>query len=132
MPGVLRGRRILVVDDDPAVLEGTAAVLEALGLRVHAASSPTEAEERVRRGAAAPDALLVDDDLGGPLRGPEVVARLRALAARDLPAAVVTAGTDPERLEAIRRAGLPLLRKPARPARLRALLASLFRDPPGP
>ena len=122
----LRGREVLLVEEDPGARSETAAMLEELGLRVCAAGSPAEAEALLRHGDAEPEAILVGDDPGAPLRGSEVVARARELLGTRLPAALVGGETDRERIEALRRAGLPVLRRPATPARLRALLSALL------
>jgi len=58
------------------------------------------------------------------------VTALRSAAGDKLPAAIVTAETSPAALDAVRAAGLPVLRKPVRAPRLRALVAAL--ESPGP
>jgi two-component system, sensor histidine kinase len=51
---------------------------------------------------------------------------LRLRAQHPIPFAVVSGETDAQQVQAVRDAGLPLLAKPLRPARLRALLESML------
>jgi len=125
-----RGRRVLVLDDDDAVREATAALLRGWGCEVHTAGSLEDALHRVRGAERTPELLLVDLHLGGGRSGTEAVATLRSAAGDKLPAAIVTAETSPATLDAVRAAGLPVLRKPVRAPRLRALVAAL--ESPGP
>jgi two-component system, OmpR family, KDP operon response regulator KdpE len=68
-------RRILVVDDEPAVLRAIGVALESQGYDVHAA---TTGEQAVARAAAsAPDLILLDLGLPG-FDGLEVIRRVRA------------------------------------------------------
>lgn len=60
-PTTARGsERILLVEDEPAILMMTAKMLERLGYSVHAASSPAEAIRLAREQAGSIDLLLTD------------------------------------------------------------------------
>jgi signal transduction histidine kinase/CheY-like chemotaxis protein len=114
-------RRVLVVDDDDAVRHATRELLAGWGCEVREAASSSAA-----LAAAAgwtPDLVLADYQLGAGPPGTELVASLRAAVGADLPAVILT-GDSEAGLEAARAAGFPVLRKPVRPARLRALLAA--------
>ncbi|HUR51769.1 MAG TPA: response regulator transcription factor [Mycobacteriales bacterium] len=78
-------RRVLLVEDDPAVRDGLAVVLEIEPdlLLVGTASSGQEAVERMR--ALEPDVVLLDNHLEGPMTGVQVAPALKAIA----PTAVV-------------------------------------------
>lgn len=69
--------RVLVVDDDPLVLENTAAMLEDLGHRVIAARSGEEALGLVAR-AGHLDLVLTDQAMPG-MTGLQLVERIRTL-----------------------------------------------------
>jgi CheY-like chemotaxis protein/two-component sensor histidine kinase len=128
----LEGRVVLLVDDDLAVLAATRDLLAGWGCRVVAAASTSEALEALECRGIRPEALLVDYRLAGAATGLDVVAALRAAFGGSLAAALLTGETTSEVMERIRASGLPLLVKPAAPARLRALLAELLRrDPSG-
>src|SRR5690606_32867381 len=62
--------RVLVVDNDPAVLKGMQALLEGWRCEVLAAGSPAEAE--LAAAAARPDLLLLDYHLDGSDTGLDV------------------------------------------------------------
>jgi signal transduction histidine kinase/ActR/RegA family two-component response regulator len=70
--------RVLLVEDDPMVLETTEAMLEELGYRVAVASNPDQALALVQSGAVDPDILLTDVVLPG-CNGRELAERMLAL-----------------------------------------------------
>jgi len=88
----LTAHRILLVDDEPTVLQALAAMLECAGHLVTALTSPGEVLKRVR---ADPDGFdLVISDLTMPeMRGVELAARLAELRS-DLPVVLVTGHGD--------------------------------------
>jgi len=124
-PGAPAVRRVLVVDDDPRSRDAQAAALRGWGCEVRAATSAAEALEVAN--AWRPEFVLSDHRLGAGSTGAGLLAELRRCLGPDLRAALVTAETDAAAVEALRATGLPVLRKPVRPARLRALLST----PPG-
>ncbi|TMK74828.1 MAG: response regulator [Actinobacteria bacterium] len=92
-PTVLRGVRVLVVDDNPDVRELIAAVLERAQAEVATAASADEALEAVKR--KRPDVLLCDLHMPG-IDGFELIHRVRAWertggAGAAIPAAAVSA-----------------------------------------
>jgi signal transduction histidine kinase/CheY-like chemotaxis protein len=123
----LAGRVILVVDDDPAVREATHGLLEAWGCAALLADSLASARESLARRGTAPDAVVADHRLRDGETGVEVVRALRADWGARIPAVLVSGESDPARLRALRESGLPWLRKPLHPAKLRALLQELLR-----
>jgi signal transduction histidine kinase/ActR/RegA family two-component response regulator len=70
--------RVLLVEDDPMVLETTEAMLEELGYRVDSATNPDEALAYARRAEPAPDLLLTDVVLPG-MNGRELAEQLLAI-----------------------------------------------------
>jgi CheY-like chemotaxis protein len=76
-----------------------------------------------------PDAVLCDYRLPADETGSDVIRRLRERVGADLPAALITGDTAPERLREAKESGIPLLHKPVQPARLRALLEHLVAAP---
>ncbi|RMG84988.1 MAG: response regulator, partial [Candidatus Dadabacteria bacterium] len=83
-----RGERVLVVDDEPAVGEATAAMLRALGYRAERVADPGEALARVEAQPGAWDLVLSDQTMPG-MTGDELCRRLRR-AAPDLPVLLCT------------------------------------------
>jgi CheY-like chemotaxis protein len=72
-----------------------------------------------------PELLLSDYRLGGAHNGMEVIAAVRARAGRALPACLMSGDVDAALMQAAKAAGLTLLHKPVRPAKLRSLLRHL-------
>ena len=92
-PTLLRGVRVLVVDDNPDVRELIAALLERAQAEVATAASADEALEAVK--SRRPDVLLCDLHMPG-IDGFELIHRLRAWeraggAGAAIPAAAVSA-----------------------------------------
>ncbi|RYF83245.1 MAG: response regulator [Comamonadaceae bacterium] len=153
-PASLAGLRCLVVDDDPDILEGTRALLQQWGCRVHISRSAAEALAQLRAAGAQHDVILCDlqladssEDAAGPKDAsaddkadavePATHNALRAsrqgglavlaLARQRQPDAlfvVISGATSPEALQRLRQQGVLLLTKPVSPPRLRALLAT--------
>ena len=115
--------RVLVVDNDPAVLKAMQALLEGWRCEVVPARSAAEAE--IAAAAAPPDLLLLDFHLDGGSTGLEVQAALERRFG-PLPAVIVTADHgEPVRL-AVAAAGAQLLHKPLKPLALKSLMARLL------
>jgi len=115
-----RPRRVLIVDDEPAVAAATAALLCRWGHAAVAVHGEAEAWSACQPSAEAADLLIVDFRLAGGRSGLDLAARLQGLLSRRLQVIVMTGDTDPERLREAAAAGHLLLHKPVDPQRLRA------------
>ena len=116
---------VLVVDDDHDVREATADLIGRWSCRAVAAADGAAAEAAIGALGRRPDLLLVDLHLARE-NGLDVIARLRGLWGETIPAVVVTAEAGPDLEERLAARGLEPLRKPVRPAELRALMAHLL------
>ena len=118
---------VLAVDDDPDALTLVREILESAGARVRTAASAIDALESIA--AELPDVLV--SDLGMPtIDGFELIRRIRQMggAARDLPAAALTAYARSEDRAKTLRSGFEMhLAKPIDPSELIAAVASLAR-----
>ncbi|WP_025321313.1 PAS domain-containing hybrid sensor histidine kinase/response regulator [Deferrisoma camini] len=110
-----RGERVLVVDDDPAVCEITAALVESLGYRVETAADGREAIERVEAGGID----LVLSDVSMPHMGGLELLRALRDRNRTLPVVLLSGFAEPEDLGP----EVPFLRKPPTRRALGQLLA---------
>jgi signal transduction histidine kinase/ActR/RegA family two-component response regulator len=128
----LEGRRVLVIDDDAAVREAMRLQLAAWGITAWLAADAAQALAIVARDGS-PDAVLADLRLAGGASGIEAAQAVRAACGAAPAVAVITGETDSAHLAAARDAGHPVLIKPLRPAKLRALLEALLggRSAPG-
>jgi two-component system, sensor histidine kinase len=119
----LRGRHVLVIEDEAIVREGLVQLLGDWGCRVVAAASTAEAIAVLDH---PPEVVVADYRLREGQSGIDAIAALRERFGSALPAILVTGDTAPEIFSAARENRLPLLTKPVRAARLRAALAYLL------
>ncbi len=73
-----------------------------------------------------PDIVIADQHLDGGDLGTTTIAEVRDYLSRAVPALIVTADGSETVAKAARAAGIELMRKPLKPAQLRALLAHLL------
>jgi Na+/proline symporter/signal transduction histidine kinase/CheY-like chemotaxis protein len=119
--GVFGGARVLVVDNDPAVLTAMTALLGKWGLDVTCAASLAEARAAMPQ---PPDVAIMDYRLDGCGRGDAAYAALAEGWGVRPPAILLTAESSEETEAAAARMGGHRLLKPAPPAALRALIAT--------
>lgn len=117
--GSLRGVRVLVVDNDTAVLRGMIALLESWQCVVRGAAGEADLPDP---DDWCPEALIVDFHLDRGVTGVALAARLRARAGFELPLIVITADAADAIREAVDGAGGVYLRKPVRPLALHGVL----------
>ena len=130
----LRGRRILVVDDDELVRQSAGGLLESWGCKPIVAASGREAVELL--GGQAPDLVITDFHLGEGERAADVLAQVHRSCGRDVPAILISGDVTAPTRDRARELGLPVLDKPVRPMALRALASRLLMtavggEPPG-
>ena len=119
--GGVDGMRVLVIEDDGFALEAIRDLLSSWGCVVNAAATVSQALDFVNA-YAAPDVVLSDFRLGEARNGLDVIAMVRAHARREIPACLMSGDTDAGLIQAAKEAGLTLLHKPVRPAKLRSFL----------
>ncbi|NNJ76494.1 MAG: hybrid sensor histidine kinase/response regulator, partial [Anderseniella sp.] len=120
--GSLAGLSVLVVDNEPAIIDGMTALLEGWRCTVTTATSA----DAVRKLAASQtiwsyDAVLMDYHLGSE-DGLELIDELRDRTGVTFSAALITAERSADVQAASEAAGVAYLRKPVRPAVLRTVL----------
>lgn len=123
-PDGLAGVRVLLIDDDEAVLSSMAQLLRAWGCRVDTADSIEHALALAAQ--MPPDVVLSDYRLRGQQTGGQAIAALRALVRSSLPALMITGDTAPDRLRETMSSGVPLLHKPLAPGQLLKALTRLL------
>jgi two-component system, sensor histidine kinase len=119
----LQGRRVLVVDDDPAVRPALEMLLGLWGCTVAAAAGAEEAQILCASGFA-PDLILADLQLGGARTGLDLLAELCPV--HGAGGIVFTGDTDPGRLRQIDRSGFGVLHKPVSAEGLQAAILALL------
>jgi signal transduction histidine kinase/CheY-like chemotaxis protein len=119
---------VLLVDDETAILRGMAELFDNWNIDLVTAHSAAEAEQWLATIGRVPDVIVSDYRLPDDTDGIAVITRMQQLFGQDIPAIVVTGDTAPDTILRITRAGFPLLHKPLRPAKLRALLTHLIQQ----
>jgi CheY-like chemotaxis protein len=121
----LDGLDVLVVENEPAVLEGMRQLLERWGCSVRPATG-REPLEILASGPAA-DAMILDYHLDDGNTGVALGERLRARWG-DVAGIVITADATPHARRDAQARGYHVLGKPLRPGALRALLTRVKSD----
>jgi Na+/proline symporter/signal transduction histidine kinase len=122
----LKGLLVLCVDNEPDILEGMNILLDRWGCNVLLAENQAEASQQVLL-HGTPDFVLVDYHLSDQLHGLQVMQQIDEILGTCLPAIVITADRSTDLEEAVRAQGYGLLRKPIRPAALRALMSNMLK-----
>lgn len=119
----LKGRNILLVENDQSIVHSMSVLLKQWGTNPLCAFSLraalSEAEGISRKG---PDILLVDYHLDDGENGLEVIDALYEKIGRPIPTALLTANRSNELLLECQKRNIPILNKPVKTAKLRALL----------
>jgi CheY-like chemotaxis protein len=122
----LAGVFAVVIENQDSILEGMRELLHGWGCAVlTAADGRTAILEQARFGRVA-DIVIADYHLDDGLTGVAVIEQIREACGKDLPAMIITADHSPALVELARRHGHHLLKKPLKPAKLRALMSHLL------
>jgi len=120
---------IVVIDDDPLVLDGMGSLIRSWGCGVVTGDNETAVLAGLAGRSALPDAIISDYRLRNGKTGIEAIARLREAVAAPIPAFLMSGDTDLNVVRHAEASGLALLHKPVEPATLRAMLADALKQP---
>lgn len=120
--GQLTGTTVLCIDNEPAILEGMAALLEEWGCEVATAQNFDDANVYLNGAFGLPDLILADYHLDSTT-GIEVYDTLISTLKKSIPGILITADRSEEVKLLAENAGLVVLNKPVKPAALRALVS---------
>ena len=121
-PGLASTLTVLVIDNEPAILDGMQLLLEGWGCVVHRALSGIEARAALAASGGKIDMVLADYHLARE-DGIAVIGDLRTRARRHIPAVLITADRSRQVADDAVAHDVHLLRKPVKPAALRAAMA---------
>ncbi|MGD8511049.1 MAG: PAS domain-containing protein, partial [Gammaproteobacteria bacterium] len=121
-PAALDGVLVLCVDNQPSILEGMTQLLNGWGCEVLTAVGTRDALATVDERSRCPDVLLVDYHLDDGDNGLSTMAAMRERYG-EIPGIVITADHGDDVRSAARSMGYNVLRKPVRPAALRAIIS---------
>jgi Na+/proline symporter/signal transduction histidine kinase len=119
----LNGLRVLAVDNEPAIVDGLTALLNGWGIKVIPATTAAAAMEAAHAHPEI-DAILADYHINRE-DGIELVGSLRTLFGRDVAAILITADRSVQVRDLAAQHGIVHLRKPVKPASLRAALSQM-------
>jgi CheY-like chemotaxis protein len=115
---------VLVLDNELSILQSMTALLEQWGCEVLAATDQEGALQVL--GSYPPELILADLHLDHGVIGSQVVQRLRTYFGTDIPAVIITADRSDQCRKELHSMGVPLLNKPVKPGKLRAILSQVF------
>lgn len=121
---VLNGRRILVLDNDHAILASMDALLGGWGCEVLLAEDLDMAQQQLQSQPA--ELILADYHLEEGTTGLDLLDRMQALKLQRVPVVMLTADRSDGTRKAFREAGVRVLNKPVKPGKLRALMSHLL------
>ena len=119
-----KGLRVVLIEDDALGRAGLASLLRSWGCSVAEFEGGQAACDWYRL-EQSPDLIISDFRLGGEIDGIEAIDLLRTISGRRIVACLVSGDTDANVRQQAQAAGLSLLQKPVRPAKLRSLMRHL-------
>lgn len=123
----LTSLKAVVIDNDASVRDAMRALLDRWGCQARILSGLDELEALLKLDPPyQPDVILADYHLDAGDSGLSAVQRLREARSPSIPAVVITADHSREVADAVTAAGCEILRKPVKPAELRALITHLI------
>ena len=120
---------VLIVEDDPAVLEMLQLLFDAEGHRTLVAADGHKALELAAQQSTVPDLIIADYNLPKGLNGLETIARLQGQAQHAIPAIILTGDISTDSLREIAGHGCVHLNKPVRAKELTRLAQRLIAKP---
>jgi signal transduction histidine kinase/CheY-like chemotaxis protein len=124
---VSHGKLVVVIDDDPLVLEGMRGLFRSWGCRVVTGATDTAALTGLAALEQQPDLIISDYLLPDGKTGIDAIERLRTAFGSPIPAFLISGDISPERLREARAGGYHLQHKPVEPMVLRAMLNQLLK-----
>ncbi len=116
---------VLLIDDDQRVLGATHQLLARRGYEVKIAEGEPEAVQIIERGFM-PDVVFCDYRLADSVNGSDVLNGIRRRFGMHIRGVIITADTDPVRLQEASESGYLLRHKPLSALEMRRTLAQLF------
>ena len=116
----------VMIDDQESILDGMRELFVGWGCTAITAVDGRTAVLELARRERRPDIVIADYHLEDGFTGVGAVDEVRAVFGSTIPGLIITADRSPEVLDVVRRRGLHLLKKPVKPAKLRALVSHLL------
>jgi len=123
----LIGKKLLVVDDDPLVLESTVHILASWGCVMSSADSMAGVNLMLAEGREW-DLIISDYQLEENITGLDVIKAIKQHLNPNIPCILITGNTSQEISKLVALGGDRILYKPVRPAKLRSLIEFLLKE----
>jgi len=117
---------VIVIENEEIMRAGMMALLENWGYQVVTAPIADDAIAKLQERSLLPDLIIADYHLDHGRFGTEAIQQIQSTYGTSIPAMIITANRSREVHEMITDRKLPLLTKPIKPARLRALMNHLI------
>jgi signal transduction histidine kinase/CheY-like chemotaxis protein len=127
--GEFMGLSVLILEDDNNLRQALTELLERWGINVLSLNDYEEVPAFLKSLEVQPDFILTDYRLGGGAEGTEIVKQVRICLDSHCPTIVMTADTNPQLIDSIRKNGFPVLIKPVSPPRLRVMMHNVLYEP---
>ncbi|MBT6241396.1 MAG: response regulator, partial [Rhodospirillaceae bacterium] len=115
------GTRVLVIDNEQTILDGMDSLLKGWECTVETGLSITDVDASM----VSPDLIIIDYHLDDAQNGIDGIAALRKKLGSAILGIVITADRTEGIKAAVEKAGLYIMNKPVRPAKLRALIGHI-------
>ncbi|MBB6521463.1 hybrid sensor histidine kinase/response regulator [Pseudoteredinibacter isoporae] len=121
------GKRILIIDDEPEVLDSLYELLTHWQCNVLTASSAEDACEQIGLHEGKLDLIIADYRLKDNKTGVEAIIAVKNHSGdQQLNAVIISGDTEPKRIKEVMESGYHFLHKPVKPAHLRMVLQQLL------
>jgi signal transduction histidine kinase/CheY-like chemotaxis protein len=120
---------VVVIDDDPLVLEGMGGLIRSWGCRVVTGNTDRAVLHGLSQYDDKPGVIISDYHLHDGKTGIEVITRLREALSAPIPAFLMSGDTNTAPLLDAKTMGYPLLHKPVDPDVLRFMLSQTMKTP---
>ncbi len=121
------GKLVVVIDDDPLVLEGMCGLMRAWGCDVVIGNTYSAALAKLAQYNHPPDVIISDYRLHNGTTGVEAIAQLRIALSAPIPAFLMSGDINADPLREAHANGYSLLHKPVDPPALHATLTKILR-----
>jgi CheY-like chemotaxis protein len=125
-PDAPSAKLVVVIDDDPMILDGMGGLLRSWGYQVVTAATEDAALASLAEQGRRPDLIVCDYRLAGGRNGVQAVEHLRD--AFEIPALIITSGVAPAHPQERRSSRYELMHKPVDPTALQATLSQALAD----
>ncbi|GAC19212.1 ATP-binding response regulator [Paraglaciecola arctica] len=127
-PNSLKGKLILVADDDKQILNAMRLMLQKWGCETLCAKSLTEVKAIIECAEKLPDMLITDYQFNDLHTGLDIIQYIKEYISQSIPALMVTGDTSQEKVKLFKDSGIRVLHKPVQQAKIRLMLNHMLKE----